>query len=161
MIPYKNFTLCENKNFQIDCIKYDDKHKEYLDELNTLNPELAEYVKKSPTMPTGVNSYIIMCNNKQCLGAINLNTNKKKLYIYLDLFMSKFKNDEALASFMGTIINSVAANYKEMQTITVYTTNPVDLSIYFPNEFERKIIQNNYYVYICHNKNKKKILKRN
>lgn len=161
MIPYKNFTLCENKNFQIDCIKYEDKYKEYLEELDILNPELAEYVKKSPTMPTGVNSYIIMCNNKQCLGAINLNTNKKKLYIYLDLFMSKFKNDEALASFMGTIINSVAANYKEMQTITVYTTNPVDLSIYFPNEFERKIIQNNYYVYICHNKNKKKILKRN
>ena len=159
MIPYKTFTLCENKKYQIDCIKYDEKYQKYLKEIAKLNSELASYIKTSPIKSTGVESYIIMCNNVQCLGGINLNITNKKLNIYLDLIDNKFKNEESLASFIGTIINSIAVNYKEISTIAVYTTNKVDLSQYFSKAFERKIIQDKYYVYICHNKNKKNTIK--
>ena len=91
-MKYRSITLNGNSESQYSLIKYNDEYKYHLEELRKLNKELADYVEKCPKIyseNSEEQSYMIMRDNRDCVGAIYIATSTNELNLEIKVHFNE------------------------------------------------------------------------
>ena len=155
-MKYRNITLNGNIDSQYSLIKYNDEYKYHLEELRKLNKELADSVENCPKIyseNSEEQSYMIMRDNRDCVGAIYIgtSTNEKNLEIKVHFNEKYFKSPEHIAKIIEMLIDSLSLYFYDKENIEIHLVNNIDLSKYNKYKFKKKIYDQNLTTYIFSN----------
>ena len=162
-MKYRSITLNGNYQSQYSLIKYNDEYKHHLEELRKLNKELADSVENCPKIyseDSEEQSYMIMRDNRDCVGAIYIgtSTNEKNLEIKVHFNELHFISEEHIVKTVEKLVESLSIYFYNKENIEIQLVNNIDLSKYNKYKFKKKIYAQNLTTYIFSNEYNYKLI---
>ena len=163
-MKYRSITLNGNSDSQYSLIKYNDEYKYHLEELRKLNNELADYVENCPKIyseNSEEQSYMIMCDNRDCVGAIYIgtSTDEKNLEIKVHFNEKYFESTEHIVKNIEKLVESLGLYFYDKENIEIQLVNNIDLSKFNKYKFKKKVYDENLTTYIFSNEGNNKLIK--
>lgn len=163
-MKYRSITLNGNSESQYSLIKYNDEYKYHLEELRKMNNELADYVENCPKIyseNSEEQSYMIMRNNRDCVGAIYISTStdENNLEIKVHFNEKYFVSAEHIVKNIEKLVESLGLYFYDKENIEIQLVNNIDLSKFNKYKFKKKIYDENLITYIFSNKGNYKLIK--
>lgn len=162
-MKYRSITLNGNSESQYSLIKYNDEYKYHLEELIKLNKELADYVENCPKIyseNSEEQSYMIMRDNRDCVGAIYIgtSTDEKNLEIKTHFNEKYFVSEEHIVKNIEKLVESLGLYFYDKENIEIQLVNNIDLSKFNKYKFKKKIYDENLTTYIFSNEINNKLI---
>ena len=162
-MKYRNITLNGNYQSQYSLIKYNDEYKYHLEELRKLNKELADYVENCPKIyseNSEEQSYMIMRNNRDCVGAIYIATSTNELNLEIKVHFNEkyFESPEHIVKNIEKLVESLSLYFYDKENIEIQLVNNIDLSKFNKYKFKKKIYDENLTTYIFSNEVNNKLI---
>lgn len=162
-MKYRSITLNGNIEFQYSLIKYNDKYKYHLEELRKMNNELVDYVENCPKIyseNSEEQSYMIMRDNRDCVGAIYISTStdEKKLEIKVHFNEKYFVSSEHIVKNIEKLVESLGLYFYDKENIEIQLVNNIDLSKFNKYKFKKKVYDENLTTYIFSNEGNHKLI---
>lgn len=162
---YRSITLNENEMFQYSLVKYEEKYKENLEELNGVNEYLVDSVKKCPHIYSELSehqSYMIFRGSHTCVGAINIgtSTDEKNLEVKVEFIENKFDSKENLIGVLEQLVTSLGMFFFDKDNIEVRMYNDIsleDLNKYAYHKYQPNYLFENVTTYTISNKQNKNL----
>ena len=163
-MKYRSITLNGNSESQYSLIKYNDEYKYHLEELRKLNKELADYVEncsKIYSENSEEQSYMIMRDNRDCVGAIYISTStdEKKLEIKVCFNEKYFVSSEHIVKNIEKLVESLGLYFYDKENIEIQLVNNIDLSKFNKYKFKKKIYDKSLTTYVFSNEGNNKLIK--
>lgn len=162
---YRSITLNENEMFQYSLVKYEEKYKENLEELNGVNEYLVDSLKKCPHIYSESSehqSYMIFRGSHTCVGAINIgtSTDEKNLEIKVEFIENKFDSKENLIGVLEQLVTSLGMFFFDKDNIEVRMYNDInleDLNKYAYHKYQPNYLFENVTTYTTSNSRNKNL----
>ena len=162
-MKYRSITLNGNSESQYSLIKYNDEYKYHLEELRKMNNELADYVENCPKIyseNSEEQSYMIMRDNRDCVGAIYISTStdEKNLEIKVHFNEKYFVSSEHIVKNIEKLVESLGLYFYNKENIEIQLVNNIDLLKFNKYKFKKKIYDENLTTYIFSNEGNNKLI---
>lgn len=162
-MKYRSITLNGNSESQYSLIKYNDEYKYHLEELRKMNNELVDYVENCPKIyseNSEEQSYMIMRDNRDCVGAIYISTStdEKNLEIKVHFNENYFVSSEHIVKNIEKLVESLGLYFYDKENIEIQLVNNIDLSKFNKYKFKKKIYDKNLTTYIFSNEGNNKLI---
>ena len=162
-MKYRSITLNGNSESQYSLIKYNDEYKYHLEELRKMNNELVDYVENCPKIyseNSEEQSYMIMRDNRDCVGAIYISTStdEKNLEIKVHFIEKYFVSAEHIVKNIEKLVESLGLYFYDKENIEIQLVNNIDLSKFNKYKFKKKIYDENLTTYIFSNEVNNKLI---
>jgi len=131
-MKYRSITLNGNYQSQYSLVRYNDEYKNHLEELRKLNKELSDCVENCSKIYSELSeeqSYMIIRDNRDCVGAIYIgtSTDEKNLEIKVHFNEKYFVSEEHIVKNIEKLIESLGLYFYNKENIEIELVNDIDL----------------------------------